>query len=98
MMLHEYDFTTGHIANTKHSSTHMLSRFPRHRTFDASGTQLDADVAAYYGGWTPYPAARKMREGRHKRPPPSLGHPAVTIDTIAPKFGDVFDKGSIHVD
>jgi hypothetical protein len=98
MMLQEYDFTIEHRAGVKHTNADVLSRFPQPRTTDSTGAQLDADVAAYCGVWTPYPAARKVNEGCHKKPTPSLGRPAVTIDTIAPKFDEVFDKGSIHVD
>jgi hypothetical protein len=98
MMLQEYDFTIEHRAGVKHANADVLSRFPQPPTSDNTGTQLDAEVAAYCGVWTPYPADRKMRGDC--RPPSPTPRPkaGVTIDTLAPKFDDVFHHGSIHVD
>jgi hypothetical protein len=92
MMLQEYDFDIEHRAGAKHTNADVLSRFPQSRSNDNTGTQLDSDVAAYCGVWTPAPAARKMREapvGRPKGP---------TIDDLAPKFNEVFHQGNVHVD
>jgi hypothetical protein len=98
MMLQEYDFTIEHRAGVKHANADVLSRFPQSPTSDNTGTQLDAEVAAYCGVWTPYPADRKMRGDCKPPAPPPRPKAGVTIDTLAPKFDDVFHHGSIHVD
>jgi hypothetical protein len=83
------------VSNTRMRTSCPASRSP---TSDNTGTQLDAEVAAYCGVWTPYPAARKVR-GECKSPPSRhAGSRGLSIDTLAPKFDDVFHHGSIHVD
>jgi hypothetical protein len=54
MLLQEYDFQIEHRAGVKHANADVLSRFPQPHTFDDSGAQLDADLAAQCDTYTPF--------------------------------------------
>jgi hypothetical protein len=91
MMLQEYDFTIAHRAGVNHANADVMSRFPQQSSHDSTRAQLDADVAAYCGVWTPCPVARKMRESirPHKHVP--------TIGDLAPKFDDILNGTSAYI-
>ena len=108
MLLQEYDFQIEHRAGVKHANADVLSRFPQPQTFDDSGAQLDADIAAPCDSYTPFVAKRWVETPcngisahLNNTGPTALQQQRINhsnIDTFCPKFKDVFDQGNAHVD
>jgi len=82
LLLHEYDFEIIHRAGLKHTNADVLSRFPIQKSDDSSGARFDGEVV------------EKVGTVSHKKPP----LPRPLIDLFAPRFGDVFHQGLLHVD
>jgi transposase InsO family protein len=108
MLLQEYDFQIEHRAGVKHANADVLSRFPQPHTFDDSGAQLDADLAAQCDTYTPFVNKRWVETPCNgisaylNNPGPSKQRARRShrsnIDTFCPKFDDVFDQGNVHID
>jgi transposase InsO family protein len=82
MMLQEYDFEIQHRAGANHQNADVLSRFPRRDSTDRTGACLDPDVLR-----------RSVNVARHFA---MISNPL--IDSIAPRFSDLFHKGVTHVE
>jgi hypothetical protein len=82
MMLQEYDFEIKHRAGANHQNADVLSRFPRRDSTDRTGACLDPDVL--------------RRSVNVARCFAMSSNPL--IDSIAPRFSDLFHKGVTHVE
>jgi hypothetical protein len=82
MMLQEYDFEIQHRAGANHQNADVLSRFPRRDPTDRTGACLDPDVL--------------LRTTNVARCFAMSSNPL--IDSIAPRFSDLFHKGVTHVE
>ena len=88
VLLQEYDFIIEHRAGVKHNNADVLSRFPMSPSRDVSGARFDEDVKVLAA------AKRKPRDLRPCAVPPK---PSI-MDSYAPRFGDIFHKGNVHID